>query len=422
MSGRFKLFKVTATMTVMLLFAVLFPPPAALSKDTMTIWCSLDSSEARVLNDLVSEYNKSNPGTIFTVRNFDNPDILWRDLMTGEEMPNVALIPVEWQLGLIRAGRIVPIQTQLEKVSGTVAVMARMDTFKPLIEACTENGVLWTLPLCARPYALIGDSDRLEAVNMDKIASWGDMIKWGRKLQENGAKNVFYLPVNGSPEDMGLLFEIMLWHGGGDLYDPSTRQVLFDSPKGVKTLAFLQDLVFKYGIANSGSASPEKSVFYTGTIKDMLQLESEGKRVRIVRFPVLPNSGATRNRTPFECLTLALFKNNNRDVEKAYHMAYYLREFKSSLKWILRTPYLPAHKQVTMNPEFFQYMSVHPGVKDFLVAMEISRPSYNDPAYFEVLKIIGAEVQKALKNPGATPESALRAAKAKCEPVLQRLR
>jgi len=385
-------------------------PLGAAGKEIQSVWCCLSAQELSVLTQLVDNYNQTQKNLVFTIRNFRSEEEMINAILNERKLPNLAIIPSYLQGDLISAGLLTPMEEAMENVSSTVRVMSKTDTCDSLLKSCTYQGVLWTFPLFARNYMALYDDDLLIQAGPDTKppVTWTDLVILAKKINKQAAAPLFYLAIE-RPRVFGHLIRLMMRQAGVQIYDYDTKQTCFNTKEGEYTVKFLQNLV-KNGMVKLDNPTPN-AIVYFGTIKDLLDLESQGKHIRIARLPVLKNNGASL----VECYTLALFRNSNsRSVEKAFHLAYYLREFPQNLAWALQTPNLPAHKQVIRSAEYFQFMQQHPGLNNMI---EVMNKGEADPIYYgyqTYLRSLGEEVLKALQE-GMDPKQALNAAEARMQ-------
>jgi ABC-type glycerol-3-phosphate transport system substrate-binding protein len=98
-------------------------------------------------------------------------------------------------------------------------------------------------------------------------------------------------------------------------------------------------------------------------------------------------------------------------------MLYNSIEFASDLKWTLATPYLPANKQVTLSPGYFEYMNKYPGIKTFLAQLKNSRVSFQDERKDQVMCILGENIKSAIKGQ-ISPDDAINNSSEKANQIL----
>jgi len=389
---------------ILLVWGALCSPLRAAGKEFQTLWCSLSPKELLCLTRLVEDYNQEQKNLVFNIRNFKSEEEMITALLNERQLPNLAVIPSYLQGDLISAGLLLPMEEVMEKISSTVRVMSKTDTFDSLVKGCTYQGVMWTFPFYARNYMALYDDDLLlESGSAKAPATWAELVSLGKKVNKETPAPLFYLPLD-QPRVFIRTLRLFLRQAGVKIYDYDCAQTSFNTKEGEYTIKYLQNLV-KTGVVKTDTPN-YNAIVYFGTIGDLLDLERAGKHVKIARLPILKDKGASL----VDCYTLAIFRNPNlRSVEKAFHLVYYLREFPQNLRWALETANLPAHKQVMRSPEYFQFMQLHPGLNNMI---EVMNKGETDPIYLSYqsyLRILGEEIIKALKE-GTDPKQALSAA------------
>ena len=124
-------------MLILLVWGALCSPLRAAGKEFQTLWCSLSPKELLCLTRLVEDYNQEQKNLVFNIRNFKSEEEMITALLNERQLPNLAVIPSYLQGDLISAGLLLPMEEVMEKISSTVRVMSKTDTFDSLVKGCT---------------------------------------------------------------------------------------------------------------------------------------------------------------------------------------------------------------------------------------------------------------------------------------------
>lgn len=381
-------------------------------------WYSLPDEYHHIMAELVAEYNKDKPLQTVTVRNFKEPNELYTALLEGNEYPDVALIDASWQEELIDKGCLVPVEDQMLKISSSIRVVAKMDTFKPLWNSCVYEDKLWTMPFFAVNHALMYNPEMFKDKAITKPpVSWGEIVDLGKKLTDPAQGTWgFYIPLTSSHKELAYLYQIFLWQAGGEVNSPDELKVAYNSELGQKALQFWVDVIHKYKIAPSRPEEIGKVAMLIGTPKKYLECSKKGIKIKVVNWPV-------KNKMvgDIEVTSVAIFKNTSSRVEKMWNFVYWITEFPQGLRWSMATHYLPANKQVTLSPGYFGYLEKNPGLRTFIALLDKgkAKPGLKDWHYEAIMGDLGEKIYEALSG-RLTVQDALNKAALKANFVIQK--
>lgn len=385
-----KKIKVLLSFSLIFLF---FLTGIVFAKTTINFWYSIPEEYNVHMKKLVENFNEEHQYYHVIVKNFKGPKEL-KDALDGGNLPDVAIIDACWQNELAMSEKIIPVEDLMNNAGSTLKVVLKMDTFPTLWESCIYNGSLWSLPYYALNQALIYDSVLLREKKIKfPPKSWSDIVKHGKALtsSEDGQWG-FFVPLNSSSEEVAHYFQSFLWQAGGEICD-SQGKLSINSPTAVKTLNFLRDLVKKHKISPENFyENPQKVAMRLGTSEDFLKLKKRGCDVKVAPLPKNKESVNF-----MQLSSLVVFKGSKKvEPSKCWYFIYWLSEFPQASFWSLNTPYLPANRQVTLSPEYFEYLENNPEIRVYLAQLKNSRISHNIPGYDEVLVKIGDKVKIVL--------------------------
>ncbi|HTO23398.1 MAG TPA: extracellular solute-binding protein [Spirochaetia bacterium] len=125
-----------------------------------------------------------------------------------------------------------------------------------------KNGKNYGLPFHVGASVVYYNMDIMKAagVNIDKIETWDDYVKAGQQVMAKTGKPMTTVETTDQWSYWPLIAEQK-----SDFFDPSGK-IWLDNPTNVKTLQFLQDLVYKYKIAVTTPGGFHHSEQYYGAM------------------------------------------------------------------------------------------------------------------------------------------------------------
>lgn len=383
-----------AVFAVFLIFfiAVSFLPAfsAPENPNEIVFWYHLPSPYDKKFEEMVEKVSEHNSHLKFKFVRYNSFGDLRRALEKTEKYPDMALIDASWQDDLISKDAIVPAEDLMEKVGSSIKVVFKMDTFPIVCQSCMKDGKIWTMPAFALNHALLYNQDIFKANKIQRPPrSWSELLETGKKLAPKNSENAgFLLPLDGDNAELALLFQIFLWQSGGDIYNSEKSSFAFHNDSGLSALQFMVNL--KKMTPEKGINDLKKVAMTIGTIKDLYKWEEVGINVGVAPIPVQKNKVSD-----LSVYSVAIFKNK---PEKSYHVAYWIVEFQQQLYWTLNTPFIPANKQVTLSPPYFEFLKSHPGYRNFVRVLANGKLSPGAKDYDKVLERLGEKIKEALSG------------------------
>ncbi len=135
-------------------------------------------------------------------------------------------------------------------------------SWSPVWASAKNGNAQYGIPTGVHTRALAVRRDLLKGIGVDPDKTqitWDQMVDYAQKLTGNGMYGLgnFF---GASRATIELVLGPLMWHFGGDLWDPQTKKATFAGPAGVQAAQLAYDTVFKYKI------TPESSV--GGTYED----------------------------------------------------------------------------------------------------------------------------------------------------------
>jgi len=381
--------------------------------DVLIFWHALPERHSALFDAMLQRYvSEKRANFRIEVKRFPTMDALREALLADGDRPHLALIDVSWQAELIARDRIVRAEDIMDRVSSMTRIIFKADTFPVMWAAVQQDGKAWTLPAFATVQALIYDVDMLGQAKLKAPPkTWAELVTFGKKLTDKtGSQWAFALPTDASPRDLGRLLQYFTEQAGGTV---PTSMLSYKDPAYTTALQFWVDLVDKHRIAPRETVDRARVAMFLGSIEDMLALKATGRNV--LAAP-LPRGKAAA--TPVMLYSVAIMHKDPSQLDRQWQVGHWLVEFEEMLTWSLETPYIPANRQVTLSPGYFQYLQANPGLRAFLVQLPTSHVDPALPSYARVLEILGESAREALDKK-QSPQEALNGADQKLRSVLQ---
>lgn len=375
----------------------------------ITIWHAMPQEYSSLFDSIMNEYPAKTSGLVRVItRRFNSQDDLHKAIHTGSVHPDVALIDTRWQGEFLRRHKLIPMEDLIHQVAGnSVYIVFKMDTFAPMWDSSCLNKKLISIPFTGYNRALIINNQVLSRYSKKTPTSWGDLIEISKAIAKGTEKEnvaggektwAFAIPTERGPEDLAAFFQVFLWQVDRDLVEPFMDGELaaFDGVEGVAILNMFKDMVYKHHIAPPVGADKCKVAMVIGSPQDYLTISKCTSDVKVVRWP-----GKVNSRNDLIVFSFVVFEGADKEKkEKIWHLLYEACEFKANLKWSLATPFLPPNKQVTLSPDYFEYLKAHPGMKTFLDQMKNARVGVLDEKREKVARILGEKIRACIDKQG----------------------
>ena len=373
---------------ILFFIVVLLCQRAALA-NSIVFWHALPDSQASVIDELAAQYMEKNPSITIEIKKFANMEELHSALLTSDPavLPDIAAIDSSWQEELKDASKIVPVEDSLLK---SVKVALKMDTYPPLWKAACFDDALWTMPYFAYNYALVYDADAFAEEELKTPPSdWSQLYEYSKKLTDS-EKGIygFFIPAEKSAKDFAYFYMMFLCQAEDPEYTLQKEGI--DGKNAELSLFYLYDLLHTHKIAQAEDVT--KSPIFIGSPEDFIQASATRPNLKVARWSGKNSVGN------IVLTTLAMVNKTSLDRENSWFFIYYLTEFPQLQKLALASPALPANKQVTLSPNYFQFLEKYPGIRTFLTLMGKGSVKPSMDNYESVLKALGSSLLDGLNN------------------------
>lgn len=392
----------TIKLCIFLLLMTFLFSPANAAKVKINFWFSVPQAYLPVMQELINKYDEEQPYYQVVPRNFETPELLLEKLSHGTVHPEVAIIDAAWQKELISKNKIENVEDVMNRIGTSLRVVFKMDTFPALWNASIYQDKIWTVPLYVSNRAILYNPQILKSIKL-KVPpkTWEDFIKVGAKISKSGV-SALTIPLDIDDKEAGFIFGSFLMQAGGSLSNLSDSDY-------EKAMRFCSDIINKYKICSTDQVDPNSTAMFIGRIEDYFNYKNRGVILKAAPMFKGKSSGSY-----FNLYNMAVFTNIKVDPMKVWKFVYWFCEFPQSSTWVLKTPYLPANKQVTLSPNYFQYLQDNPEVAVFIKELASGKTEMGLNNYESVMSAIGKYFKMVISD-NKTIEEALQETKATVE-------
>jgi multiple sugar transport system substrate-binding protein len=342
----------------------------------------------------------------------------------GGQAPNVVFADSDpaSMSQIVDTGKVVPLDNLLATGSTPVD---RSDFSKPMLDAGTFNGKLYSLPTEGGDYAIIYNKQMFAGAGITSTPkTWTELAADARLLTKKGTYG-FYPPL-GAGEWPPFVYEAMLASAGGQLLSDDHTKAAFDSPAGVTALTAWTDMIanktaYPNSLADAAQSQGEpgfdtkKVAMFVGEVYNIKSTSAALGAANVGVFP-LPSIN-----TPAMVLGENVsFMLQGTAAQQAGSWAFlsWLHQPVQQAPWAAATGYLPTNTKAEDQPAWKDYVAQNPLVSVFAneLSYAITRPSID--AYAEISDALNTAINSAMAGK-QTPQQALDAAATKADTALK---
>lgn len=372
---------------------------------TVTFWHALGSDHQAMLEQLVDEFNASNPAITVKAEYQGNYGALQQKLIAAVAAgrpPTMSLVYNNWTAAFIEGDHINPISEFANYPSIGLQQDEIADYIPSFIEANTWNGTWMTMPFNKSIYVLYYNADLLDKAGVGVPQTMDELRAAAKAVTEK--TGVQGLAVQANVDQFGIFLHAF----GGSWIDDQGKSA-FNSPEGVAALKFLQDLIMedRSTYIHDGYLDDEfnqgNTAMFFATVATIPWLSSEHHRWGAAKIPAGQVQAAVVQGTD-----LAIFNEASRaEQEAAWSFIKWLTSPEVNARWAVATGYLPVRQSAVQTQLYQDYLNSAP--EKYSAGIEQLNSAKFDPglsAWFDARTLITQAVQEALIA-GINPQTAL---------------
>lgn len=386
-------------------------------------WHAMSSSGQRSLNELISDFNKSQEKYFVTGVYQGNYESLSQKLIASlyaGNNPAASQMYEGWAARYMHFGYLQPVRHFLEQDPAYYEELKK-DLFPPFYEIGTQPDpatgemVLATLPFNKSVYMLCINEDAMRAEGLEAPRTWAEFLPFAQKLSERtGQKLTKY---GFATRDNTEAYVTLLFSAGINVLDENNN-ITMNSSKGIAALEFLVDLVV--GKDRSGYVESDylSGVFGKGDVRTYISstpgFTHNDRAVAnkfIWRAYAIPAMEPGGDKVLSQGTSIGIFKSSVSPEEQqgAWEFFRYLISPEVQAKWCTDTAYIPIRRSVLEMPKMKEYLAKDASMQNAIALVDKimfePRPIYWD----SVRKVLEEMVQSALSGKEKPKEAIARA-------------
>jgi multiple sugar transport system substrate-binding protein len=341
------------------------------------LWHYFSQEQARPLNDLVSRFEKENPGIDVRAIYQGNPGQLRQKLdsalaTTPPTVPVMATVYENWTSDYVTKGYLDPFQNYIGTPDGFTEADLK-DFVTVFREACTYDGKLVTVPFNKSIYMFYLNMTALNAAGITTapatLEAYGDAIRKAT-VEENGRVKTYGAGVQPLSEAFSALFLA----NGGQFFDEN-NQPQFNTPEALQVMTFLRDiqnpkkhLLVNPDFMSSPFGNQQIAMYIYSSasfpFNKKLSRGPDGKpRFDYQVAPIPTGPSGKEPRYLMQGTNLAIFGQPHSDDTRraAAKLITYLTGTKIGAEWATRAGYMPFRYSMRNEATLFRALEEDPG-------------------------------------------------------------
>ncbi|MCA0757906.1 ABC transporter substrate-binding protein [Paenibacillus sp. N4] len=302
----------------------------------------------------------------------------------------------------------------------------KLDDFNPgLMGNAYVDGKLFGLPFMRSTPILYKNVTMLKDAGLDPAGpkSWEELEEYSRVLKEKGKLGMTV------PVDIWF-YEALVAQSGGQMLSEDGKTAMFNSAAGAAPVEFWKRLasegLIKMPVGDEAGATADKdwanqlSAFkFASTAGVTASLEiakGNGFELETSFMPANESYGVPTG----GCQLVMTSKSTAEEKEAAWTFIKWMTSKENTIYQHKHVGYLPTRMSAVESDELKQHFEQYPQFKVAVDQLEYARPRPMENAYPEIAKIIKEAIEKAILDPGTSPQDALNGAAEKANKLLSK--
>ena len=409
--------KVFAFFFCLCLLVITAMPIFAKEKVTIELWHAMRGEKKEVVDKLTANFMKENPDIIVNTKAISTPDLrlygnnyscLYRQLIQGlaeGKQPDISQVYENWTTQFVEINAITP----FSHFDNTPYAMTEADKkdFIPLFKnACSYNGVMWTIPFNKSVFVLYYNKDILDKYGVKVPKTWKELKEASIKIAQSDSSKygIIYTPV------VDAIGHLIYSNNGSFIKD---NKPTFNDNIGVEALKYWTELANAVdGKAGKPTFNSYKE-FLDGnaafTIETSARIEDVKNKCKFHSGVATLPSGTSK---AVQCAgtNLAIFSKDETKKLASWKLIKYLTNTENNAELAMKTGYLPVRYSTYNSPIYKKYVEKFPGYK---VGMEELKYGVTQPrtsAWESMRGLISDALFDAVSNVEEPEEALNRAA------------
>ena len=347
--------------------SVAAPAGAATKPITLEFWNYWDGTNGQVLQSLVANFNKKNPGIIVKPVTFPWGDLLpkLQASIASGKTPALAATDIAWMANLHQTGKLVDLGAALGGVK-----RATGDIYPNLLTYSMYKGKLQSLPVSTNNLALFYNKDlfRKAGLNPNKPPQTWDELRADAKQIAALGGGVQGMEIYTAPgEGLTWQFQPYLWQIGAGFLNKANTAPTFNTDAGRSALQFLVDIINTDHSATAGQwGAFDKGM--AGMRIDGSWMVSGYRDNAPFEFgtAMLPIPAGGTHATNMGGEQIMAFKGSKAQVAAAAKFIKWFSSTSVQATWDAKTNFMPIRASVASSTVMLKHMVDEPALKAFV--------------------------------------------------------
>ncbi|MCT4543758.1 MAG: ABC transporter substrate-binding protein [Vallitalea sp.] len=339
-------------------------------KVTVEFWHGYTAEKTEVLNEMIANYEKQNPGVKINAKFVATGEEMLQKvqtaLLSGQE-PNMLWGYPTWTGVLESSGKLVDMGAIIDDE-------LRNDMPKGLLEAGKYNGKIYSVPIEAGTLYLIYNKDMFAEAGIENPpTTWDELYETSKKLS-NGERFGVWLPIAPN-ERTTWTFETFLWQNGQDVLNEEGNSIGFNNEKGLEALEFYTKMI-KDGYAPTAVGQDpfidkQVAMVYATQGAANAYINKYEMNVGVAMLP-----GKDKLATGLGSNHYFMFKSDDKVQQETLKFIKFMTTGENHAEWAIRAGYLPVSNSARESDKYKTFGEENPHMIEAAKALTygIARP------------------------------------------------
>ncbi|MCX5776166.1 MAG: ABC transporter substrate-binding protein [Candidatus Firestonebacteria bacterium] len=380
----------------------------------LDFWHAMADPKDKVLNVLVSDFEKQNPGIKITTQYVGNYDVLLQKLLASVAAgnpPDIAQVYENWTTRFVEEKAIVRIEDFFSRDYDKEKDL--QDIYPVFLKNNSYDKKLWTFPFNKSIYVYYYNEALFKKEGLVPPKTASEFLNICTKLTKRDESGKVVRYGFGFRANIDI-FAIFLYMNKGRFFNEEETKSTFNNAVGRETLQFISDLYNKYKVAEYSKDYLDND-FASGRLAAFFATSPHRSYLEpLVAFPlgVAPLPAGKVKAVPIAGTNLAIFEKKKKTAgreEACFRFIKWLSGSENNVKWAIGTSYLPIRKSAAENPAMLAHLKKKPFDAVGIHEIENAVPDPRLKCWQEVRIYIGEALEKVLlqrESPGVALDEA----------------
>ncbi len=402
------------------------PPPTitpAANAIMIQFWHGQSGFQGQVLNNLVNQFNSTHPDIFVTATFQGTYSDLYKKVtaaVAGGTPPDLAVAYQNDVSNYIASGAVIPLDSLMKDPQIGFTADDMKDIYPSFIDHYPQsNNQVYSLAFMRSMEVMYYNADMLKAAGFSAPpATWDDFMKVCAAVSK--APDTYCYEMNTDASR----FANWDWSRGGDMLSPDSKTVAFNSPAGLDTLNFLNQLfqqkyatVIAKSFQDQTDFSLGKIAFTFGSTAGLpYYKQAINQAGKVTNWGIAPSPHTTPNPVVDAYgPSVTIFKTTTAKERAAFTFLKWLMSTDTNAAWAKATSYFPARQST--KTALSDFISANPLYGQAFDWLQYGKQEPTIAAWNPIRGYI-ADALTSIANAAASPQDALNTAATKANSAL----